>query len=161
MKEFKQYVKSGIAEMRPYEVGEDLAGISIGEHAPSEGGMIVRDPNNHEDQYYVPHGFFTENYDPIQSEAMTFGMAVEVMKQGGKVARAGWNGKGMFVYLVKGRKVPREALNNEAHLHYPLEVTGDVQICDHVDMKAADGSIVIGWLASQTDVLAEDWQIVE
>jgi len=36
-----------------------------------------------------------------------------------------------------------------------------VRICSHIDMKAADNSIVPGWLASQTDMLAEDWQIVE
>jgi hypothetical protein len=38
---------------------------------------------------------------------------------------------------------------------------GEVTICPHIDMKAADGSLVIGWLASQTDMLAEDWIVVE
>lgn len=92
---------------------------------------------------------------------MDFGKAIKELKKGNKLAREGWNGKGMFIYLVSGRKVPREALSNEAHLHYPLEVTSDVKICDHIDMKSSDGSIVIGWLASQTDMLAEDWGIVE
>ena len=37
----------------------------------------------------------------------------------------------------------------------------EVEICSHIDMKSADNKIVIGWLASQTDMLAEDWEIVE
>lgn len=92
---------------------------------------------------------------------MNFGQAIEVMKAGKKVARAGWNGKGMFIYLVQGRTVPRESLRNEADFHYPLNTEPDLKICSHIDMKAADDSIVIGWLASQTDMLSEDWQIVE
>ena len=91
---------------------------------------------------------------------MNFGQAIEAMKAGKKVARPGWNGKGMFIYFVQGRTVLRESLRNEADFHYPLETDNDISICSHIDMKAADGSIVIGWLASQTDMLSEDWQIV-
>lgn len=91
---------------------------------------------------------------------MTFGEAIEAMKRGEKVARSGWNGKGMFVYLVKGRIVSRGDLRNEAAFHYPLDEKGPIRICDHIDMKAADGSIVVGWLASQTDMNSADWSIV-
>ena len=95
------------------------------------------------------------------NEKHGFGVALDLLKSGEKLARAGWNGKGMFVYLVRGREVPRGSLRNEAHFHYPLEVDGDVKLCDHIDIKAADGSIVVGWLASQTDMLAEDWGNVD
>lgn len=90
---------------------------------------------------------------------MNFGHALEAMKLGSKVARSGWNGKGMFVYLVNGSIVNQ--LHGEAAKHIGQPAEGSAQnICSHIDMKAADGSIVVGWLTSQTDMLAEDWTIV-
>lgn len=91
---------------------------------------------------------------------MDFGKAIEALKDGKKVSRQGWNGKDMFIYLVKGRVVPVEDLKNEASFHYPLSKDVDVKVCDHIDMKAADGSIVVGWLASQTDMLSDDWGVL-
>lgn len=92
---------------------------------------------------------------------MNFGQALEALKLGSKVAREGWNGKGMFIYLVKGRRIEAMNLMNEAETHIgncnpPYE---RIQVNSHIDMKAADGSIVVGWLASQTDMLADDWVI--
>jgi Protein of unknown function (DUF2829) len=94
---------------------------------------------------------------------MDFGQALEQLKTGKKVARNGWNGKGMFIYLVGGSFVPFEGLRNEAAKHLSQTNTpyDDVCINAHIDMKAADGTIVVGWLASQTDILAEDWTVVE
>lgn len=85
-------------------------------------------------------------------EAMDFGAALSVAKSGAKIARYGWNGKGMFVFLVPGSafKVNRPPLLGI----YP-EGT-EVNYRPHLDMKTADGSVV-PWLASQTDILAEDW----
>lgn len=92
-----------------------------------------------------------------------FDRAIKYLKIGKKVAREGWNGKGMFVYLVNGTEIRAENLRYEAmeHVGY-LQPSEDtlVKINSHIDMKAADGSIVVGWLASQTDLLAEDWAIV-
>ena len=85
---------------------------------------------------------------------MNFGQALELLKKGQKVARMGWNGKGMFLFLVPGStfKVNRPPLLGI----YP-EGT-EISYCPHIDMKTADG-MVVPWLASQTDVLAEDWVI--
>lgn len=94
---------------------------------------------------------------------MNFGEAIEALKNGRKVARAGWNGKGMFVYYVAGTRVPAIQLRGAALEHVgnaQPSPDSKVKINGHVDMKAADGSIVVGWLASQTDMLAEDWTIV-
>jgi hypothetical protein len=93
---------------------------------------------------------------------MNFGQALESLKLGSRLAREGWNGKGMFVYLVKGSEVSVPNLRNEAMKHVGVNrATADkVNIGSHIDMSAADGSIVVGWLASQTDLLAEDWLIV-
>lgn len=87
---------------------------------------------------------------------MNFGNAIEALKEGKRVARAGWNGKGMFLFLVNGSNfvVNREPL---------LSIMGEgtmVTYRPHIDMKDAEGKVV-PWLASQTDMLAEDWEIVE
>ena len=93
---------------------------------------------------------------------LDFGAALFALKQGKRVARSGWNGKNMFIYLVKGSTIPASLLRNEAerHIGAGLEPNAPVEIGGHIDMKAADGSIVVGWLASQTDMLAEDWEIL-
>lgn len=87
---------------------------------------------------------------------MNFGDALQALKNGQKVAREGWNGKGMFLFLVPGSvfKVNRAPLLGI----YP-EGT-EINYCPHVDMKTADGKVV-PWLCSQTDLLADDWGIVE
>lgn len=90
-----------------------------------------------------------------ESGLMNFGHALAALKEGEKVARTGWNGEGMFLFLTEGRDVP----NNKERSFADFD--GDtVKVCSHIDMKAADGSFVTGWLASQTDMLADDWCIV-
>lgn len=89
---------------------------------------------------------------------MDFGMALIALKRGESVARKGWNGEGMFITLQKGSTVDGDKMRNEGAKNY---YTGcKCNIAPHIDMKAADGSYVVGWLASQTDMLAEDWEIV-
>ena len=85
---------------------------------------------------------------------MNFGDAIAALKAGKRVARAGWNGKGMFLFLVPGSvfKVNRPPLLGI----YP-EGT-EIRYHAHIDMKTASGEVV-PWLASQTDMLAEDWSI--
>lgn len=89
---------------------------------------------------------------------MDFGMALVALKRGECVARQGWNGKGMFLTLQQGSEVDGDSMRNEGAKNY---YTGSkCKIAPHIDMKAADGTYVVGWLASQTDMLAEDWMIV-
>lgn len=80
---------------------------------------------------------------------MTFGGALEALKAGKKVARTGWNGKGMYLYLADGKLLTQEIGDGS----YPF--------ADSIVMKTADNRYFIGWLASQTDMLAEDWCIVQ
>lgn len=110
--------------------------------------------------------FNTQKIYERKVKVMNFGEAIEALKEGKKVARKGWNGKGMFIYMQEGSSVDFYDLKPE--LQEKLENSacvsgrdGLVHICPHIDMKAADGSLVIGWLASQTDMLAEDWCIVK
>jgi hypothetical protein len=86
---------------------------------------------------------------------MNFGQALESLKSGDRVARMGWNGKGMFLFLVPGSVF---TVNRPPLLGiYPAGT--EITYCPHVDMRTADGSIV-PWLASQTDILANDWEVV-
>ena len=103
---------------------------------------------------WSPKAVFENAYRPVTG--MSFGLAIEALKMGKKVCRAGWNGKGMFLFLVAGStfQVNRAPLNQ----FYPEGTT--INYCPHIDMKTADDKIV-PWLASQTDVLADDWMIVE
>lgn len=86
---------------------------------------------------------------------MNFGHAIEAMKSGGKVYRNGWNGKGMFLFLVPGStfQVSRAPLNQI----YP-EGT-EIKYHAHIDMRTAEGYIV-PYVCSQGDVLADDWMIL-
>lgn len=94
--------------------------------------------------------------------------ALKELKAGACVAREGWNGKGMYIWLEKGSSERRieeedrtsETINKVGAEHFQLGDTGTVTRMPHLCMRAADGSIVTGWLASQTDLLAEDWVLV-
>jgi hypothetical protein len=76
---------------------------------------------------------------------MNFGQAVEALKDGQKVAREGWNGKGMWLKLIKA--------GNAVFMGYEMQ--------DCIGMKTANNEMQPGWLASQADILAEDWAVVE
>ena len=109
-------------------------------------------------------------------ENQNFGQAIEALKQGKRVARQGWNGKGMFIFMRpadelevgfiidKVKSLPQSVKDffkardeNEAPSEQGLT---KVKFGSYLCMYAADGSIVNGWLASQTDILAEDWEIL-
>ena len=129
---------------------------------PGEKGLLVEyvdggKPNDDRHEGYIswsPLDAFDKAYRPMVG--LTFGMAVESLKKGLKVSRAGWNGKGMFLFLVSGSrfKVNRAPLNEI----YPDGT--EINYRPHIDMKTVDGQIV-PWVASQTDILAEDWEISE
>ena len=88
---------------------------------------------------------------------LKFGQALEHLEEavGNKVARFGWNGKGMFLYLVPGSTF---VVNRPPLLGIYPEGT-EVRYHAHIDMKTAQGECV-PWLASQTDILADDWEVV-
>ena len=88
------------------------------------------------------------------AESMSFGDALEAMKNGERVAREGWNGKDMYIFIACEPDFVTDA-DISAFDNQDVE-TGDV-IC----MKTAQNTFQLGWLASQADMLAEDWYIVE
>ena len=92
---------------------------------------------------------------------MNFGQAIEILKSGGKVARSGWNGKGMWLSLSCDgtREVAAENFWSPHNAEFARQNGGTAKVLPSITMKTATGEILMGWLASQTDMLAEDWEI--
>ena len=66
MTEFKQYRRTGLSEMRPYVLGEDMTHISVAVNdVPAVGGMIARNPGDHSDQWYVNKAYFETNLEEV------------------------------------------------------------------------------------------------
>lgn len=116
---------------------------------------------------WSPKEQFDNAYQP--TDRMSFGHAVCAMKDGKKVARAGWNGKGMFLYFVRANSYPattgiaKEYFGGKpgiAHIEQPGESIPLVPYCAYIAMKTAQENVVV-WTASQSDVLSDDWQIVD
>lgn len=95
---------------------------------------------------------------------MDFGEAIKAIKTGKKVMRDGWNGKGMFLYYVPANKYPAQTDVAKAYWgerQPPVGINEEVgpilvPYGAYIAMKTAQDNVV-PWLASQTDVLAEDW----
>lgn len=79
----------------------------------------------------------------------SFGDAIKYLKRGLKVSRKGWNGKGMYLFLADGEDLT-SCLSE-----------GDFECASSVCMKTAQNTICVGWLASQADMLSEDWTFFE
>ena len=92
--------------------------------------------------------------DKYETSAMSFGMAIRAAKNGKRVARHGWNGSGMYVFLAFEPDFVTDA-DISAFDQQEVEV-GDMLV-----MKTANDTFQPGWLASQADMLAEDWFVVE
>jgi hypothetical protein len=117
---------------------------------PSHAGYISWSPKAQFDVAYRP------------TTGMTFGLAIEALKAGKRVSRAGWNGKGMWLILIPG--TPTAQLRDGT----PYRTATGMESCEilpHIDMWTVNSqgrrAMLPGWLASQTDMLADDWQIVE
>lgn len=95
--------------------------------------------------------------ESCERERQDFGWALRKLKCGKRVCRTGWNGKGMWLVLVPGSQIKVEEGRPLANAGFPIGDT--VNYLPHIDMKTAQGEIV-PWLASQTDLLAEDWELV-
>lgn len=109
---------------------------------------------------WSPADVFERAYKPL--DGMTFGLALEALKRGHKVARKGWNGKGMWLILVPGQK--EVALRQGTPYGDALALTS-CEILPHIDMWTTNSegrrAMLPGWLASQTDMLSNDWEIIK
>ena len=87
---------------------------------------------------------------------MNFGQAIKSLKAGNRVARKGWNGKGMWLVL-QGSTPDVKPYNGSCYSNALEGVQESVTIDAHIDMYTAGKTMQPGWLASQADMLAEDW----
>ena len=148
----QKYIGTKQIEARPMTRGDYniYRGWQIpADENPADEGYLVR----HSDVYesWSPKAQFEEAYRPCNN--LTFGIAIEMIKRGFKVARKGWNGKKQYIQLAT-------AISYKS-------MDGDVVNCEHesIGNKAiafvGTSGVQMGWLASQADMLAEDWVIVE
>lgn len=164
----KTYIGTKIIEAKPMNRGDynKYRGWTIpADENPADEGYLVK----YSDDYisWSPKEQFDKAYRCFEG-GMEFSKAIELLKMGYRLARKGWNGKKMCIFLTKGSDVEYKNMkehNKEALICARSEDIKNeeqlIHICDHIDMIAADGSIVVGWFASQTDMLAQDWQIVQ
>lgn len=130
--------------MNKYEFYMNIKGIDCKEDNAE--GYMVKYPDGYES--WSPKEVFEEAYRRIDN--LTFGLAIEALKKGYRVARKGWNGKKMWLILVNANEYELEA----------YKYFNAKSLAPYIAMKTADEQLV-PWLASQTDVLAEDWMVIE
>ena len=126
------------------------------------GGYFITYPDGY--QSWSPAESFEGGYTEVATqtglnqkrEGLSFSDALKMLKLGKRVAREGWNGKDMFLFLVDGSTFQV----NRAPLNKFYEEGTEVHYHAHIDMRTADGKIV-PWLCSQSDALSEDWIILD
>ena len=91
---------------------------------------------------------------------MNFGQAIEALKEGKKVSRTGWNGKNMYLWLKPATTIKSDWCKDPMLKEIVDSNGGETEALGTVCMKTADNKILTGWLASQTDMLSEDWIIL-
>ena len=134
--------------------------------APDEKGYYVLYKDGYES--WSPKDVFEDGYvnneleevaksDSEEEQKFDFGNAIRMLKHGKKVSREGWNGKGMW--LVLQPTTPNIELRDGSI--YKKAGLEKVTIGAHIDMFTAQGTMQPGWLASQSDMLAEDWLLVD
>lgn len=161
----KQFIGTKIIKAKPMDLGEynNYRGWTIPtDEDPEKKGYLVEYPDGY--QSWSPAEVFEEAYR--QTDNMNFGLAIEAMKKGHKVARCGWNGKDMFVVYMPPMQLPpyntqgtdRKVNDRTAKFigeDTPLDCQG------YFSMFTAQKKWQPGWLASQADMLADDWMLVD
>ena len=149
-------------DYRGWQLPDNEDGAGDGYLVEYVDGGKANDPRHAGYISWSPKDVFERSYRALHGTM--FGLALEALKAGHKVARKGWNGKGMWLSLSGphgGRKIGNESFWSENNARYAAEqpdCAATVLPC--ITMKTATGEILMGWLASQTDMLADDWEIL-
>jgi hypothetical protein len=156
----QKYLGVKIVEAKPMILGDynNLKGWAIpSDEDPTTEGYIVTYPDGYVS--WCPKKQFEEANRPITG--LSFGYAIEAAKVGHRIARAGWNGKDMWVSYSPGyQKLETENIWTPHIKKVSEENGGNVTILPYFNLKTADNKILCGWLASQSDMLADDWSIL-
>lgn len=166
----KQYIGTKLIQAEPalrYRSGEEVLIVELCREITEQEEVFISRASSCEIGYRVrysdgyvswsPQEVFEAAYRP--TDCMNFGLAIEAAKKGAKITRRGWNGKGMWVVYRTGYPdgIPCNKNTAEA-VGIPEGTLFRVQ--PYLQMKCVDGSFQM-WLASQSDILADDWEIVE
>lgn len=153
----KKYIGTKMLEAMPMNRGKynEYRGWTIPpDENPNDEGYLVKYQDGYES--WSPQNVFEESYKDC--EGMTFGIALELAKKGIKIARVGWNGKGMFVVYQKGYPLGIQCNKQTAEAWGLNE--GDLFKCEpYLQIKMVNGSHAM-WVPSINDCLAEDWVVV-
>lgn len=144
----------------------DVLGIVLMIHMPTGETEIIQNPNVEEKIKYIAGAYdddlhhrgnaeiFIEEYGLVRMEdEMDFGSAIMNAKAGHRIARKGWNGKGMYVFIAEDPE-----FHTDADISEFKDV--DVEVSNFLVLRTAQGTLQPGWLATQSDILAEDWYVV-
>ena len=169
-----QYLGTKLINAAPMKLGEYnlLRGwVLPDDEDPETPGFLVeyigggKKNSEHFDNYisWSPADVFEKSYRPVMG--LSFGLAIEAAKKGFKVARDGWNGKDMWIVLMDPMELPSfntqgtDRKVNDRTAKWIGEDT-PLETLPYFAMWTADKKWLPGWLASQTDMLADDWQIL-
>ena len=165
-----RYIRVNEVDAEPMKFGEfkekfPKSGGSNVERGAEDDGYVITYRKGQPNEYvsWCPKAEFEAVSRPL--DGMTFGDAVEVLKRGGKVARKGWNGKGMFLWLKPSAQIKAEWCKDEK-LKALVEQNGGEMlalgtVCMYTHDSTGRKAILTGWLCSQSDMLCEDWIVVE
>lgn len=140
----RMYIGTKQVEAEPCPAWEDR-----GDHKAGDPGYKVRYADGYES--WSPKDVFEAAYKT--SNGLSFGLAIEAAKRGGRIRRRGWNGKNQYVELASG-------------ISYTNAV-GEIINAEHQTIGncalafVGTSGVQMGWLASQADMLADDWEIVQ
>lgn len=156
--EFRTYRKTATARA----VQMDRAFSVIGPNGTTEGVagdyLMEGAPG---DRWACGQTVFESSYQEAGPPVHDFGFALSALRAGKRVARSGWNGKGMWLALSPGTLgLPAERFWAGPNREYAESKGGAADVLPCITMKTATGEILMGWLASQTDMLATDWTVV-
>lgn len=153
-----KYVKKPVV-IEAYQTDKEMIVHTLeGDMKASVGDYIIT--GVHGEQYPCKPDIFKETYELVEANTpeatpntrLSFGVALQILKKGGRCAREGWNGKGQYIELAR-------------NISY---VTSDNKVMNAMHKNIGDCAIAfvgtsgtqIGWLASQADMLSNDWYIV-
>lgn len=160
--------RSEYSQYRGWELPADEDGNDPGYLVEYQDGGKPNHPDHSGYISWSPKDVFDRSYQP--ATGLDFGMALRAMEAGKRVARRGWNGKGMWIVLMSGMNLPpyntqgTERKVNDRTAKWIGEDT-PLETLPYIAMWTvnAEGrrAWLPGWLASQTDMLSKDWEIVE
>ena len=150
MPEYKQYIRCHIVKATPMtrEAYNNLRGFETPDENPNAEGYHVIYPDGYES--WCPKAQFEAAGRPI--DGMTFGQAIDACRyKGKKIQRKNWNGKGQYVEYRECATLNMQGVDEHSTCY----------VFHFVNRKTGETGIQIGWLASQADLAADDWCIVE